>query len=204
MFLICSPPSCFIRYQKMSHHRDGFIMILSAMAQNSLSVEEYSLVYNDRDPQLNGTLVAKLESNSFSDKLNSQGGSMQTKLKLTIAGLVLGVGLSACGRDRADRVADTTTTPPPPSATAPTVPPPGGTGTVMSNSELENAVKAKFQSDDQLRAANLSVNADVDKKEVTISGTLPSQDLRNRAVDLAKNAQPGVTVNDKIDVKPAA
>lgn len=129
---------------------------------------------------------------------------MQTKLKLTIAGLVLGVGLSACGRDRADRVADTTTTPPPPSATAPTVPPPGGTGTVMSNSELENAVKAKFQSDDQLRAANLSVNADVDKKEVTISGTLPSQDLRNRAVDLAKNAQPGVTVNDKIDVKPAA
>jgi osmotically-inducible protein OsmY len=58
--------------------------------------------------------------------------------------------------------------------------------------------------DEQLRVANLDVDADADKKEVTISGTVPSQDLRNRAVDLAKNAQPELSVNDKIEVKRAA
>lgn len=128
---------------------------------------------------------------------------MQQPTKLIVAGLVLGFGLSACGRDRA---ADTTTAPPPPVATAPSTPtvPPAATGTVMSNSEMENAIKARLQSDDQLRAADLSVNADADKREVTISGIVRSQELRDRAVDLAKNVHPGVTVNDKIDVKPAA
>lgn len=128
---------------------------------------------------------------------------MRKRTKSIAASLMLGIGLSACDRDRPR---DTTTAPaPPPVATAPATPTtPPATGTVMSNSEMENAIKAKLQSDEQLRAANLSVNADADKREVTISGTVRSQELRNRAVDLAKNAQPGVTITDKIDVKPAA
>jgi osmotically-inducible protein OsmY len=119
---------------------------------------------------------------------------MHKPKKLMIAGLVLGVGLSACGQDRQDRVADTVSTP----GTAATP------GIAMSSSDLEDAVKAKFQTDDQLRAANINVNADTDKKEITLSGTVPSQDLRTHAVDLAKSTQAGMTVNDKIDVKPAA
>ena len=74
----------------------------------------------------------------------------------------------------------------------------------ISSSELENAIKAKFKADDQLRAADLSVTADVDKNEVTLSGSVPSQALRSKAVQLAKSAQSGVTVTDKIDVKPSA
>jgi osmotically-inducible protein OsmY len=74
----------------------------------------------------------------------------------------------------------------------------------MSDSDLEKAIRAKIESDPQLKQANISVDADADKKEVTLSGSVPSQDMREKAVELAKAAQPGVTVNDKIDVKPAA
>jgi osmotically-inducible protein OsmY len=74
----------------------------------------------------------------------------------------------------------------------------------MSNAELENSIRAKLENDEQLKQAKLSVSADADKNEVTLSGTVPTQDARTRAVDLAKSTQPGVTVNDKIDVKPAA
>jgi osmotically-inducible protein OsmY len=74
----------------------------------------------------------------------------------------------------------------------------------MSDSDLEKAVRAKIESDPQLKQANINVDANADKKEVTLSGTVPSQDMRAKAVELARAAQPGVTVNDKIDVKPAA
>ena len=56
----------------------------------------------------------------------------------------------------------------------------------------------------KLKDAKLDVDANADKNEVTISGTARSQDLRTKAVELAKSAQSGITVNDKIDVKPAA
>ena len=74
----------------------------------------------------------------------------------------------------------------------------------MSDSDLEQAIRAKFDSDAQLKEAKLDVDADVDKNEVTISGTVRSQEARSTAVELAKGVQSGLTVNDKIDVKPAA
>jgi osmotically-inducible protein OsmY len=74
----------------------------------------------------------------------------------------------------------------------------------MSDSDLEKAVRAKLESDAQLEDAKLDVDANADKNEVTISGTVRSQDMRTKAVELAKSAQSGITVNDKIDVKPAA
>ena len=88
---------------------------------------------------------------------------------------------------------------------APTMEPAPGTATTkMSDSELEKSIRAKLESDDAVKQANLSVNAKVSDNKATLSGTVVSQDLRNKAIDLAKSAQPGVTIEDKIDVKPAA
>jgi len=72
----------------------------------------------------------------------------------------------------------------------------------MTDSELENNIKAKLNADPQLKAADLGVSANADKKEVTLSGTVGSQALRTKAVDLAKSAHAGLIITDKIDVKP--
>jgi osmotically-inducible protein OsmY len=119
--------------------------------------------------------------------------------------LALGVGFAAC--DRTDdvrrsgapgRLADEKSA----GSTAPARSPNKRTETKMSNSDLEEAVKAKLSMEEELRTANLDVDANADKNEVTISGTVQSQQQRNTAIQLAKSA--GVTVNDKIDVKPAS
>jgi osmotically-inducible protein OsmY len=73
----------------------------------------------------------------------------------------------------------------------------------MSDSDLENAIRTKFESDQQIKQANLSVSADVDENKATISGTVASQDVRTKAIELARAVQPGLTIEDKIDVKPA-
>lgn len=72
----------------------------------------------------------------------------------------------------------------------------------MTNSELEDKIKAQFTTDAQLNAANLSVDANVDRNEITLSGTVGSESLRTKAVDLAKSAHAGLIVTTKIDVKP--
>ena len=74
--------------------------------------------------------------------------------------------------------------------------------TKMTDSELEGRIKAKFDSDAQLKAADLSISADAYKNEATISGAVGTQALRMRAVNLAKEASPGLVLTDKIDVKP--
>jgi len=110
-----------------------------------------------------------------------------------IAPIVLGSSLMlpACDKGREDS--------PPISQSSPST-----TATKMSDSDLEKAIRTKLESDDAIKQANLSVSADVDDNKATLSGTVVSQDLRNKAIDLAKSAQPGLTVEDKIDVKPAA
>jgi osmotically-inducible protein OsmY len=71
-----------------------------------------------------------------------------------------------------------------------------------ANAELEKAVKSMFASDEAVRRAKLSVRADITKNEVTLSGTVTSEAVRSKAVELAKTAQVGVVVNDKMTVKP--
>ena len=71
-----------------------------------------------------------------------------------------------------------------------------------ANAKLEKAVKSMFASDEQVESAKLSVRADVTKNEVTLSGTVESEAVRSRAVELAKTAHVGVVVNDKMTVKP--
>ena len=74
----------------------------------------------------------------------------------------------------------------------------------MKDSDLENAVRAKLENDPQLKSADLRVNGDAVRNEVTLSGTVPTHAARKKAIELAKSTKPGVAVNDKIDVKPAA
>jgi osmotically-inducible protein OsmY len=74
---------------------------------------------------------------------------------------------------------------------------------VHSTADLENAVKAKVKVDEQLRSADLGVNADSINNEITLSGAVESEILRSKAVDLARSVDSGVTVNDQIAVKPS-
>ena len=79
---------------------------------------------------------------------------------------------------------------------------PVGVGSIKkANSELEQAVKAKLDSDDQIKRTRLTVQADVTKNQVTLSGAVGSETLRAKAVELAKSAHAGVMVTDNIDVK---
>lgn len=79
----------------------------------------------------------------------------------------------------------------------------GSGETKMTNTNLRNAVKAKLDSDAQLRAANIEVDANAERNEVTLSGKLRSQALRARAVDMTRSVNSKLVVNDKIDVEPA-
>jgi osmotically-inducible protein OsmY len=81
--------------------------------------------------------------------------------------------------------------------------PPGPGSPSAANAKLEEAVRTMFERDEQVRRAKLSVEADITKNEVTLSGTVPSESVRSRAVELAKTAHAGVIVNDKIVVRPS-
>lgn len=104
--------------------------------------------------------------------------------------LLFGLNVILMGCDEPNRPAGQTTT--------------SSSASKMSDSDLEQAIRAKFDSDAQLKEVKLDVDADVDKNKVTLSGTVRSQEARSKAVELAKGVQSGLTVNDKIDVKPAA
>lgn len=87
-------------------------------------------------------------------------------------------------------------------ACAPSEPINGTSNTKMTDSELENKIKAKFDSDAQLKAADLNISADAEKNEATVSGSVPTQALRMKAVNLAKEASSGLILTDKIEVRP--
>jgi osmotically-inducible protein OsmY len=108
--------------------------------------------------------------------------------------LLFGLNLLVASCDERDRRPATQTGPGPSTQSA----------SKMSDSDLEKAVRAKLESDAALKEAKLDVDADADKNTVTLSGTVRSQEIRDKAVELAKTAHSGLTVNDKIDVKPAA
>jgi len=71
----------------------------------------------------------------------------------------------------------------------------------FSDSDLERMVKAKLSTDPEVSKA-ISVDANADKNEVKLTGTVPNETLRTRAVSLAKSAKDGLIITDKIDVKP--
>jgi osmotically-inducible protein OsmY len=76
---------------------------------------------------------------------------------------------------------------------------PRGIGSpATANEELEESVRAKLDSDPGMKGIRIVVTADVTRNQVTLSGSAPSQAVRDRAVELAKSAQAGVIVNDQI------
>src|SRR4030095_14637002 len=72
----------------------------------------------------------------------------------------------------------------------------------ISDSDLKDKIDRKIKADPELRAADLSISADADQNRATLSGTVASEHIRTRAVEMARAAQPGLTIDDKIDVKP--
>ena len=104
--------------------------------------------------------------------------------------------IPACDKKQDDRIPGSEK--PPSSTSTPSAP-----GAAMSNSDLEKAIQAKLASDDALKQAKLSVNADVKDNKVKISGTVVSHEMRTKAVGLAKSVQPGITIEDEIEVKPS-
>jgi osmotically-inducible protein OsmY len=109
--------------------------------------------------------------------------------------LVFGLNVIFVGCDERGRQPVTKTTPSP--STAPST-------SKLTDADLEKAVRAKLENDPQLKEADVSVNADADRNEVTLSGTVRTRAAREKAIELAKSAKPGVAINDKIDVKPDA
>ena len=55
----------------------------------------------------------------------------------------------------------------------------------------EKAVKSILSKDKELRNTSLTIDIDVTKNEVTLSGTVDSEAVRRKAVELAKTAQVG-------------
>jgi osmotically-inducible protein OsmY len=74
---------------------------------------------------------------------------------------------------------------------------------IMVALELERTIRAKFANDEILKRAELDVIVQADKN-ATLSGTVSSAQLRDQAIQLARSAQSGLTVNDKIAVRPPA
>jgi osmotically-inducible protein OsmY len=72
-----------------------------------------------------------------------------------------------------------------------------------ANAKLEEAVRGKLAGDARLRDSAIVVSADVTRNSVTLSGTAPSEAARQRAVELAREAQVGVAVHDRIRIARA-
>ena len=58
---------------------------------------------------------------------------------------------------------------------------------VMTNSELEQAVEARLNSDPELSAAKLDVDADSKDNKVTLKGTVPTETMRRPSFCAAFN-----------------
>jgi hypothetical protein len=78
----------------------------------------------------------------------------------------LGLGFAACDRGDGNQRGDAPGTTAP--DRSPTAKAPEGadtSATAMSDSDLEQAIKAKLDADEQLRTANLDIDANADKKK---------------------------------------
>jgi osmotically-inducible protein OsmY len=74
---------------------------------------------------------------------------------------------------------------------------------MLTDSDLEKEVQAKIYSDPQLRAARLSVSANATRGIVRLSGNVESDALRTKAVGLARTVRRDITIEDRIEVRPA-
>jgi osmotically-inducible protein OsmY len=71
----------------------------------------------------------------------------------------------------------------------------------MNESDLENTIRARLHNDGLLGGADLNVEANAGRNEVTLSGVVETKVMRDRAIELAGTTDPGVSVNDRIEVR---
>jgi osmotically-inducible protein OsmY len=72
----------------------------------------------------------------------------------------------------------------------------------MSNTELQNRVRDRLDSDQDLKGSKILVDPDAGQKRVALSGSVNSEDLHSKAINTAQAAVPGITVVDRIEVQP--
>jgi hyperosmotically inducible protein len=75
-------------------------------------------------------------------------------------------------------------------------------GDQLTDESLRDVVKARLQSDANVRKLNLDVAADAEHRAVELQGLAYTQEQRTRAVELARSARADIAVQDKIEVKP--
>ena len=61
----------------------------------------------------------------------------------------------------------------------------------MRDSDLENAVRAKLENDPQLKSADLRMNGDAVRNEVTLSGTVRTHAARKKSDRVGKEYKTG-------------
>src|SRR5947207_5950515 len=66
----------------------------------------------------------------------------------------------------------------------------------FTDSDLKNEIQTKINSDAALRNDSLSISADADRNRATLSGTVESEALRTRALELARAAHSGLSIED--------
>ncbi|NLT67055.1 MAG: BON domain-containing protein [Acidobacteria bacterium] len=74
--------------------------------------------------------------------------------------------------------------------------------TGMGTTDIEQAIRDRFNSDPQLSGTDIDVSTDLQKREIRLSGTAGSQEIRDKAVQMAQSAAPGFSVSDSIEVEP--
>ena len=94
------------------------------------------------------------------------------RYKAWLISLLFGLNVVFPGCDERDRQPDTRT-PPSPSIAPNTA--------RLSDSELQKAVRAKLESDAQLKEADISVIAIGERNEITLAGTVRSHTAREKA-----------------------
>jgi hyperosmotically inducible protein len=72
----------------------------------------------------------------------------------------------------------------------------------LTNEDLQEKVRLRLQSDTNVARLNLEVDADAEHNAVQLKGLAYTQRQRTQAVELARAAHPGVSVQDTIEVKP--
>ncbi|MEP6961529.1 MAG: BON domain-containing protein [Acidobacteriota bacterium] len=72
----------------------------------------------------------------------------------------------------------------------------------VKDSDVEQGIKNSYNNDPGLQAAKIGVDADVKGQEIKLSGEVPTEALRTRAVAIATTSYPQMRITDKIDVKP--
>jgi hyperosmotically inducible periplasmic protein len=72
-------------------------------------------------------------------------------------------------------------------------------GTVLNDATITANVKAKFVTDDEVKA--FTINVDTYQGVVTLSGTVPNQQALNRAVKLAKETDGVRQVISKLTIR---